>query len=193
MLNRKLIVTAVIGAMSLTGLTGCESLPGDKKIQGAVIGGAGGAAAGALVAKDNRLIGGLIGGALGAGGGYLIGTHLDKTDPKHRDDAVRAGKNAEAQPAKASDVKDSDTADLNRDGYVTLDEVVAMQDAKLSDSDMIRRLEKTGQVFELTEEQGSYLREHGVGKPVVVAMLEMNREIDRAADGGVERISRDRN
>jgi hypothetical protein len=194
MSRRTLIGTAVIGALVLSPLAGCESLPGDKKTQGAVIGGVGGAAAGALVAKDNRLIGGLIGGALGAGGGYLIGAQLDKTDAKNHDEAVRAARDAEARPAQASDVKNSDTADLNRDGYVTMDEVVAMKDARLSDSEMIRRLDKTNQVFELTEQQESYLRDRGVDSRVITAMLDMNRDTARTvSDGGNDRISYERN
>jgi len=43
----------------------------------AVIGGAGGAATGALVSKHHAR-GAVIGGAVGAGGGYLIGKHKDK-------------------------------------------------------------------------------------------------------------------
>lgn len=198
MLRRKLIGTAVIGAFIVAPLAGCDSLPGNKKTQGAVIGGVGGAAAGALVAKDNRLIGGLIGGALGAGGGYLIGAQLDKTDPKNRDEALRAARDAEARPARASDVKNSDTADLNNNGYVTMDEIVAMKDARLSDSEMIRRLEKTDQIFELTDAQENYLRDHGIDRRVINAMLDMNRDTarfasDRDSDGGSDRISRDRN
>ncbi len=197
MLRRKLIGTAVIAALTLAPLAGCDSLPGNKKTQGAVIGGVGGAAAGALVAKNNRLIGGLIGGALGAGGGYLIGAHLDKTDPKNRDEAVQAARDAETHPAQASDVKNSDTADLNNDGYVTMDEVVAMKDAHLSDSEMIRRLDKTNQVFELTDQQENYLRDHGIDNRVITAMLDMNHDTARTAgasdaDRGSDRISHDR-
>ena len=73
---QKLICGALIGSLSLAPLTGCENLPGDEKTQGAVIGGAGGALAGAAIAKDNRLLGGLIGGALGAAGGYVVGGHF---------------------------------------------------------------------------------------------------------------------
>jgi Glycine zipper len=43
----------------------------------AVIGGAGGAATGALVSRHHAR-GAVIGGAVGAGGGYLIGKHKDK-------------------------------------------------------------------------------------------------------------------
>src|SRR5436190_8313717 len=74
MFNHKMMCGKLISAITLAPLAGCESLPGDKKTQGAVIGGAGGALAGALIGKHNRAVGGLIGGALGAGGGYLIGS-----------------------------------------------------------------------------------------------------------------------
>src|SRR5688500_11852808 len=44
-----LISSTLIGALALSPLTGCENLPGSEKEQGAVIGGAGGAAAGAAL------------------------------------------------------------------------------------------------------------------------------------------------
>src|ERR1041384_6177943 len=45
-------------------------------------GGAGGAGAGAVLAKGNPLLGALLGGALGAGGGYLIGVQMEHADKK---------------------------------------------------------------------------------------------------------------
>src|SRR4051812_41996340 len=67
------------------GLTfsGCSSAPGTASQQGAVVGGATGAAVGAGVAKNNRALGAIIGGAAGAAGGYVIGKktgHIDNTD-----------------------------------------------------------------------------------------------------------------
>ncbi|MEO7678290.1 MAG: glycine zipper domain-containing protein, partial [Verrucomicrobiota bacterium] len=59
-------------------LVGCQNMPGERNTQGAVIGGAAGAAAGSAVAKNNRVLGALIGGALGAGGGYVIAAKTDK-------------------------------------------------------------------------------------------------------------------
>ena len=175
----------------LAGLTGCENLPGDKKTQGAVIGGVGGAAAGALIGgKENRLLGALIGGAAGAGGGYLVGANWDKINGNKSDDAREADRRAQERPARASDVENSRTADLNDDGFVTLDEVVAMADAGLSDREQIRRLESTQQYFELTPDQESYLRNHGVTKDVVVAMRRMNPEEPRRAS---DTLNRDRN
>ena len=175
-----LVLTASIG---LAPLAGCENLPGNKKEQGAVIGGVGGAVAGAAIAKDNRALGALIGGALGAGGGYLVGANLDKNDDKNKtkEEAIKASENAQKNPAKASDVKEASTADLNSDGFVTLDEVVAMKDAGLSDKEMIKRLERTQQYFELTDEQIKYLRDHNVDNKVIQAMRDMRPDQARTA------------
>ncbi|CAN5689057.1 hypothetical protein BH09PLA1_BH09PLA1_33160 [soil metagenome] len=188
-----LVLATAMAVSPLAALTGCESLPGDKKTQGAVIGGVGGAAAGALIGgKDNRLLGGLIGGAAGAGGGYLVGANWDKITGKKSDEAKQADQRAQERPARASDVENSRTADLNSDGFVTLDEVVAMADARLSDKEQIRRLESTQQYFELTPDQETYLRNHGVTKDVVVAMRRMNPEEPRRASDTTRDRANDR-
>ena len=176
MTKRKLMCGMLISSLSLAPLMGCENLPGDKKTQGAVIGGAGGALAGAAIGKNNRLVGGLIGGALGAGGGYLIGSQLSKNDSRNRDEAYQASDRDRDNPPTAREVERARTADLNNDGYVTLNEVVAMREANLSDREMIRRLEETGQVFSLSNEQENYLRDRGVGDEVVRAMRRMNQD-----------------
>ena len=193
MLHRSRCMTwTLISAMSVGGIgltTGCENLPGDEKSQGAVIGGVTGAAAGALIGgKENRLLGALIGGAAGAGGGYLIGANWDKITGKKSEEAQEAQRRAEDHPATARDVDRSDTADLNKDGFVTLDEVVAMDQSGLSDSDMIRRLERTNQYFELTREQEQYLSERGVDRDVIVAMRDMRPDEPRTAS---DRLSHD--
>jgi hypothetical protein len=182
-LKHRLVSTALIGSLSLAPLAGCSSLPGNNKQQGTAIGAGGGAIAGAAIAKNNRLLGALIGGALGAGGGYLIGAQKNKIDDKNREDAVRASKRGESDPAKPEDVERSRTADLNEDGFVTLDEVVAMERARLSDREMIDRLERTQQVFELTDTQETHLRDRGVSREVVLAMRDMNQDYARTASG----------
>ena len=189
------LACAAIASWGLAGLTGCENLPGSNEQQGAVAGGAVGAAAGAAIAEDNRLLGALIGGALGAGGGYLIGSNWENISGNDRDEAIQAGKDAEASPATAADVKNSTTADLNKNGYVTLDEVAAMEQAGLTDDEIIRRLRATNQYFELTPTQEQYLRDRGVSAPVVVAMRDMTQESQRLAaerEEGNQRISHDR-
>ena len=197
MRNRTLITSTLIGALALSPLVGCESLPGDEKSQGAVIGGLAGAGAGALIGgEDNRLIGALLGGALGAGGGYLIGAQVDKTrDEKNRDknreDAIKASQRAEKEPARVEDVDRARTADLNDDGFVTLDEVVAMRKANLSDREMIDRLERTGQIFELTEFQKDYLRTRGVSDTVIREMVNMNQDFAQTASDAARDADRD--
>jgi len=54
--------------------------------KGAVIGGLGGAAAGALIHKRNRAVGGVVGGVAGAGVGYAIGK---RTDNRRKAEAAR--------------------------------------------------------------------------------------------------------
>ena len=182
MQRHKLTITLLIASLALAPLAGCDSLPGDKKTQGAVIGGVGGAVAGGAIAKNNRLLGALIGGALGAGGGYLIGSQLDKSDPdKHRDEAKRAETRARDNPATADDARRARTADINNDGYVTMDEVVAMSKAGLSDDEMITRLERTGQFFELNNEQEQYLRDQGVSRRVITTMRDINSDVRNKA------------
>jgi hypothetical protein len=186
-----------MGTLGLAPIAGCESLPGNEKQQGAVIGGVGGAVAGAALSKNNRALGALIGGALGAGGGYLIGANMNKIKDKKTDEAVDADKRAKENPAKPSDVENAKTADINDDGFVTLDEVVAMKEAGLSDKEQVRRLERTQQYFELTSEQEKYLEDHGVTHKVVLAMRNMKPDetelaADRSSDAKVD-MRTDRN
>src|SRR4051812_30821111 len=86
-------------------LVGCESMPGTRNQQGAVIGGAAGAATGAAVAKNNRLLGALIGGALGAGGGYVIAAKTDKITNNDQESAGRATRKSQENPATADDAR----------------------------------------------------------------------------------------
>jgi len=157
---------------------GCQEMPGNRQQQGAVIGGASGAAVGAIAGGErHRLLGALLGGALGATGGYVIGAETDKIRTTNRTAAVEANNAALSKPATVQDVNNSTTADLNHDGFVTLDEVVAMSAAGLSDQEIVRRLQATGQVFELTDEQKRYLQDHGVHPGVVDQMVDINRNV----------------
>lgn len=58
--------------------------------KGAVIGGLGGAAAGAIINKRNRAVGGVIGGAAGAGIGYAVGKRADNRRKAREAEAARA-------------------------------------------------------------------------------------------------------
>lgn len=161
--------------LSPLAIGGCEALPEDRGTRGAVLGGAGGAAAGALIAEDS-LMGALIGGALGAGGGYLIGANWENITGENQEGAREAAREAQTDPATVQEVFDASDADLNSDGFVTMDEVVAMEEAGLDDGEMIERLEATDQIFELTAAQEEYLRDQGVSREVVTEMRQINQD-----------------
>lgn len=171
---KKYCTVGLAGALMLAA-TGCENLPGDEKAQGATIGGVTGAAVGAAVGGENRLLGALLGGAIGAGGGYLIGANWDKIRGKDSEGAQAASREAQAEPATVQDAQSATTADLDSDGFVTMDEVVAMERAGFSDDKIIERLRATGQVFELTAEQQSYLRARGVSDNVITQLATLNQ------------------
>ena len=188
MTRRTWIVASIAGAI-VAGSTGCDSLPGKKREQGAVIGGVGGAAAGAVLAKNNRILGALIGGALGAGGGYLIGVQMDHVKNNDKDAAVQASNSGQANPATPEQARAAATADINHDGFVTLDEVIAMKKAGFSDDDMISRLRATNQIFELTPQQEQTLRDNGVSQTVISSMESMNRAATTTPSGQNDVIS----
>ncbi len=178
-MKQRLIRSVLSGAMAFSPvpfLGGCQAAKENPQTTGTVAGGAAGAAAGALIGgKDNRLVGALIGGALGAGGGYLIGSSVKKNNAEHKDEAEKSVQNAQQKPATVDDVRKSSDADLNHDGFVTMDEVVAMRQAGLNDQEMIQRLQATGQVFALTDAQEQSLRSQGIDQTVLDAMRTMNR------------------
>lgn len=168
---KKSATCGVVGALLLFPAAGCQDLPGGEKEQGAVIGGVSGAAAGAVLGgEENRAVGALIGGLLGAGGGYLIGAQVEN---KNEEDAREAAQRARQRPATELDVRDSRTADLNNDGFVSIDEVVAMEQSRLSDREIIERLRATNQVFRLTPEQEDQLMDRGVSRDIINAMRDM--------------------
>ena len=67
--------------------------------------------------------------------------------PKRK--AEEAAREAVEDPATPEQAKNAATADINEDGFVTLDEVAALEKAGLTDDEMVERLRLTGQVFEL--------------------------------------------
>jgi hypothetical protein len=160
------------------GLTACSSLPGSPKQQGAVAGGAGGAAIGAAVAPNNRALGAIIGGAVGAAGGYVVGANKDKIFGTDKDEVAKAETNSQVSPATATAAKNAATADVNQDGFVTLDEVVALKEAGFTDAEMIERLRATHQVFTLTPEQKQYLTQRGVSQNIVDQLSQINQGVD---------------
>ena len=116
----------------------------------------------------------LVGEDLGLGGGYLIGAASDKISGSQRAQAVRAARQAEEAPATPEQARNATTADVNGDGFVTLDEVLAMKRAGLSDEEAIGRLRQTGDIFQLTPEQERYLTDRGLSGKVTDAIHQLS-------------------
>lgn len=166
-MNRKIVLIGGVCSALVLG-SGCSSAPGTPGQQGAVVGGASGAAVGAAVTK-NHALGAIIGGAVGAAGGYVIGGktgHLDKN---------KAEENAQNNPATTQQATSAQTADVNGDGFVTLDELVALNNAGLTDDEMIQRIAATGLTFDLNSEQIKYLTDHGIRARVIQTLPQINR------------------
>ncbi|GAA4372503.1 YMGG-like glycine zipper-containing protein [Hymenobacter koreensis] len=73
--------------------------------KGAIIGGLGGAAAGAIIHKRNRVVGGAVGAAAGAGTGYMVGRNIQNKRKAQAAEAARvaaANRAARAERAAAA-------------------------------------------------------------------------------------------
>ena len=174
MLRRQIAVTLIGSSLALAGCATEKEGTASGGVGGAVAGGAaGGAAAGAPAAG----VGAIIGGALGAAGGAIVGASNEKNSEKYRDEALRVSKASEANPAVASAVIQGGTGDLNQDGFVTTDEIIALEKANLSDAEIIERLRATQQVFGLTRDQERKLLDNGVSPRVVQGLRGMNANL----------------
>ena len=182
-------IRGLIAGTALLGLTACENLPGTREEQTTAAGATAGAAVGAALA-ENDLIGALLGGAAGAAGGHLIGARTDwfKGDDR-REEAREALESSRENPATAEDVEEARTADLNDDGFVTMDELLAMEEAGLRESEILDRLERTEQVFDLDAEQQRTLLDAGLSRTFVAEIEEINREERERVLGRSEVIS----
>lgn len=74
-----------------------------------------------------------------------------------------------------------------------MDELLAMEEAGLREGEIIDRLERTDQVFDLDSEQQETLMDAGFSRRLVVEIEEINRkERERLLGQSSEVISRDR-
>jgi predicted transglutaminase-like cysteine proteinase len=118
--------------------------------------------------------------ACGLSGGCLIGASRAMLDKQQIDLARRANQQSQQHPAIPADAREHPTADLNGDGFVTLDELIAMRRAGVDDDQMIDRLRATGQVFALSPRQWQYLYERGINRPVLDAISNMGSPLASA-------------
>ncbi|HWE01415.1 MAG TPA: hypothetical protein VG326_03320 [Tepidisphaeraceae bacterium] len=118
----------------------------------------------------------LIGGDLGIGGGYLIAAAPEKIQRRQHQQAIAAAHKAEESPVTVQQVHESENADLNGDGFITLDEILAMARSGLSDREIADRLQKTHFIFRVTPQQERYLTDRGVSQNVIGALHALSGE-----------------
>ncbi|HEX4795433.1 MAG TPA: hypothetical protein VH370_16675 [Humisphaera sp.] len=115
----------------------------------------------------------LVGDALGPTGGMIIAAAPEKFENHMGKEAIDVNHRADETPARAIDVRDAETADLNGDGYITLDEVIALKQAGLTDTQIMNRLRATPQVYSLTPHQADYLTDRGISHAVVEVIRDL--------------------
>ena len=101
-MKKILLYTGVmVTLLSAGNFAKAQDKPMSEQGKGAIIGGAGGAVAGALIGKS--VGGAVIGGAIGAGGGYIIGNEARKKEEKKKRAAYLQRRAAwkRAHPGKA--------------------------------------------------------------------------------------------
>lgn len=148
------LTIAVAGSAVL--LTGCVNPNGtpNNTGTGALVGGGIGAAAGAALGGRNALGGAILGGVLGAITGSIIGNQVDRS----QEEALRA-----EAPVTYVHVEQNQP--------LTVDDVVALVHAKVSDDAIISQIQNSHTIYHLTADQIIYLRNSGVSDRVVNFMI----------------------
>ena len=104
-------------------------------------------------------------GALGAGQGYIVGVAPDLLDGRPlRTIAIDVSTQAETRPQRVDfePGQTVPTADLNGDGFLTLDEVIALAGSGASPRDLARSIRETGFQLIATRAQLNHMRAFGV-------------------------------
>jgi hypothetical protein len=159
--SRCTLFFAAIATLSI----GCQSMKSSARKSDNALEGGGAIPAAAI--NRRPALHDLVGGDLGIGGGFLIAAAPDKFQQHQHQQALDAAQKAEESPVPIQLVHNSDSADLNGDGFVTLDEILAMSRSGLTDREIADRLQKTHYVFRLTGQQERYLTDRGVSQNVV--------------------------
>jgi len=156
------IITSLFIAVCSCLLTGCVQPNGspDNTANGALIGGASGAAFGAAIAHRNPAAGALIGGAAGLVTGTLIGHSMDEQNQVGRmpPPPTPATPIPQGQPLSLADIK-------------------AMKNAKVSDDIIINQINNTHSVYNLDANAIIDLKNSGVSEKVIAYMMNTSTNV----------------
>ncbi|HTH46022.1 MAG TPA: YXWGXW repeat-containing protein [Candidatus Limnocylindria bacterium] len=159
----KILVVKWVSLVALTGiLAGCVDSYGrrDNTGSGALIGGASGAAIGAIADRRNPGAGALIGGVAGLITGGLIGHSVDQAEARRYPPPTYVPpppNYVPGTPAPPPPVSVADVENLSRSG--------------MSDNDIINRINNTHTVFHLDADAIIALKNAGVSQNVIAYMV----------------------
>jgi len=159
-MNRKYILSSLV----LLLCCGCSHL---SHTDNGVLAGTGvGAGTGAVIGSQvgNPVAGAVIGGGIGAVTGGLAGSALDHAERRAEDRAFRRIKSEQAIQAAQRPP-------------LTMQDIIAMTHRHISDDIIIRQIETTGSVFQLTSRDIIYLQEQGVSQRVIGEMQVRQRPL----------------
>lgn len=155
-------VTGLLGLFLVAAAGGCTYLP----------------VPGPAVVRPPEQFWYLADGRLGAAHGYVVGVAKERLSAPtaearrgQSEQAVLASMDAETLPLPPAATEDAPTADLNDDGFVTLDEVIALHRYGLDGPEIARRLTATGFVLAATDPQLRHLRAYGVPESALAPLM----------------------
>lgn len=118
----------------------------------------------------------------------LIAAAPERIRARDKIGAERVVEAASSFPAQASQVTPGSTADLNQDGFITGDELVALKQAGLTEAQIVQRIEATGQVFDLRPEDRAWLWSNGMEANLVDALEGLNPAARASLEPGKPRF-----
>lgn len=161
-LNRSIGWSVLAAAVSLG--IGADPTAAQNTQRGAVIGGLGGAIAGALIGdhNDKAGAGAAIGGVIGAVGGAVVGNAKDKEVTYQRQQQARAYQQRvyTQQQMQAAQIQSA----------VSIGDVITMSKSGLSDSVMITQIQTRGVQQQLSVNDIIMLHQQGLNETVITAM-----------------------
>jgi YMGG-like Gly-zipper len=152
---RNLVQRSVVGIIAISFSVGCSNMNNSQK--GAVVGGAGGAALGAIVGKQlgNTGAGAAVGALSGLAAGGLIGNAEDATEQRE---------NAQRQAAYEQNLR------VRQARAVTNSDIVSMAQNGVDESTICNEIRTHGGNFDTSPQAIIYLQRAGVSNTVVQAM-----------------------
>lgn len=106
--------------------------------------------------------------------GTIVGALPEYVRNKDRAAARAASAEALMNPAMANQALIAPTADLNTNGFVTVDEVLAIKQSGATDDQLIDKLAATGQIFEVPPMLRNFLWGRGLEERTVATISQLN-------------------